>query len=604
MKKSVENLLKSFSLRTIIMIFCSSFILLVISVSAIFYFTGTRHMSGMIRQNAMDLTRQATENLSRKLERLHQSAVNSVTHSLLFLRMNQNMEAGLEPVSAKNYTLLAAGIQEFVTQNHPDISTAILMLSNNSIVLTVSDYGGILRWRQPDYSALYDAFSSSELTWIGKDTAAEFIGTDAAVPQIGLIQMLGTESSPLHGLLYIGFSDQAIEKELDCYHVTNSNFFTIARGGKFLFLSGEDSPFAGLSRLAVPPDTGNAVSLFNLEDFCALYSPMSVPDLSIVALIPGEELFLDNARFSSVLLAESAAAVGLCLLLFVIVTKLISSPAENLARQLDSVESLRQLETVKAVGGKDFLQISAAINHLYGRVNHLIASLTDEMQSRRDAQLKVLYAQINPHFLYNTLDSIGQLCHLGDTEAACLMVRQLSDFYRIGVSKGETLIPLKDELLHVSSYLSILRTRFEDFQYRIQVPENLLDIPVPKIILQPLAENAVCHGLRTFCACGTVEIRASVQNQMLLLQVTDDGAGIDEDRLEQIRTLLYREPVQEDKFPPIYGLKNVHQRITLQYGQPFGLTIDSRLDEGTQVEIRLPLTSCQERNLNYENSVC
>jgi sensor histidine kinase YesM len=321
-------------------------------------------------------------------------------------------------------------------------------------------------------------------------------------------------------------------------------------------------------------------------------SPMSIQPLSVIAIIPRNEMFLDNDRFSSLLLAEALVAVFLCSILFIAVTKLISAPVEELARQVDSIESLQQLKTVHCTGGKDFLQITAAINHLYARIRQLVASLTQEIQNRKDAELQILHAQINPHFLYNTLDSIGQLCELGETQAASGMVRELSDFYRIGVSKGDTWIPLKEEVLHVTSYLAILQTRFEDFQYQISVPEELEQISVPKIILQPLAENAIYHGIRTMNPGGTISITAKEQNSMLVITVSDDGSGIDEDRLFKIQASLNFETEDTEESLRIYGLKNVHQRIFLSCGSPYGLTIESQLDAGTTVTLCLPLRPC------------
>ena len=235
MKKRIKNFLITLSLRTIIMIFCSSFLVLVIIFSTVFYFTGTRQVSNIIRQNSIQLTRQASQNMDRKFNQIKESAVNSITNSYRFLKMSQNMEIGADPISAKNYTQLAATLQEFVHQNSPDISTAILMLSNNSIVFTVSDYSGTFRCQQPDYQDLYNRYSNSQLNWIYKEDASLFILKPQTVPEIGLIQLLGTEDSDLHGLLYIGISDQALEKELTYYHVTNSNIFTIARNGQILF---------------------------------------------------------------------------------------------------------------------------------------------------------------------------------------------------------------------------------------------------------------------------------------------------------------------------------------------------------------------------------
>ncbi len=624
MKKRLSQLFHMLSLRTILMIVCSSFILLVVSVSAVFYFTGTKKVQSMIRENAINLTRQATQNMDRNFTQLRQS-VASISESYLFLHLNQNIKNNLQPISAKDYTILAEDIQTLVSQNSQNISMAVLMLSDNSIVLSVSNHSNILRYRQPDYRELYSRFSSSNLSWVYDDTARSFLNTSNDVCSIGLLQMLGDENSNLHGLLYIGLSDQAIGEELSHYHVTNSNIFSMVRNGEILFHDPAYIPsqtYDSLTAADLESIRNHTSSLFTesskpswfeLSDSWAINSPSIIEEVSLIAIFPKSELFLDDANFSSLLLLEAAGSIFLCILLFIAVTKLISAPIDELTRQLDSVDTLSQLKIVHAAGGRDVHLIADAINHLYSRIQNLIQSLTWEIQGRRDAELQALYSQINPHFLYNTLDSIGQLCQLGESDLACKMVSELADFYRIGVSKGEHLIPLKDEFLHVSAYLSILQARYEDFTFHIQLPEELCHVMTPKIILQPLAENALYHGIHTLHPGGTIFLSAAAAgNGDVLITVKDNGIGMDEDTLENIRlSLSSAAPLHRENNG--YGLRNVQQRIILEFGTPYGLTIDSRQEEGTTVEIRIPshpvsrpvpVISLESEAAYAENSFC
>ena len=598
----MREFFRKLSLRSIIMIFCSSFILLVIVVAAVFYFTGVRHMNSLIRQNAANLTLQATQNLDRKLRQLKSSSSQTITESTLFLNMNKNMKENQPPISAKRYTELARNIQTFVNQNSQDISVVILMLSNNSIVLTASYYDEIYRCRQPDYEKLYSLYSNHSLDWVYRDTAEEFISNTRMVPEIGLIQMLGCEDSEIRGFLYVGIADQSVAKELTYYHVTNQNLFTLSRNGEILlhdpayfaedtYEKMRDEDLEKIRNAALETKE-NLVSM-NLSESYALYSPMEIPSLAVLTVIPKEELFLDSNRFSTLVLAEAIGAVLICLLLFAVVTKFISAPAEKLAKQLNSMETLTQLENVQPTGGKDFVQITNAVNRLFNRIQDLIASLTAEIQSRKDAELRILYAQINPHFLYNTLDSIGQLCEMGEADAAYRMVHELSDFYRIGVSKGENLISLEEELLHVTSYLSILKTRFEDFEFSVDAPDALKDVQVPKIILQPLAENAVYHGIRGSQSNGVIRISVKESGEDIMITVTDDGMGMEEEILDGIRRSLEDSSAEEPTVKS-YGIKNVHQRIRLQFGDGYGLTIKSEPEAGTEVIVKLP---CMRRNL-------
>lgn len=159
---------------------------------------------------------------------------------------------------------------------------------------------------------------------------------------------------------------------------------------------------------------------------------------------------------------------------------------------------------------------------------------------------------------------------MGESESACQMVYELADFYRIGVSKGADFITLEEEIRHVTAYLSILQTRFEDFHFQIEVPEELAGTYVPKIILQPLAENAVYHGIHSGNGDGNIRITVKREGEDLFLEISDNGNGIEEELLGKIRRSLQLDEVKAEQDAKIYGLKNVQQRIVLQYGAQYG----------------------------------
>ena len=204
-------------------------------------------------------------------------------------------------------------------------------------------------------------------------------------------------------------------------------------------------------------------------------------------------------------------------------------------------------------------------------------------------------AQIHPHFLYNTLYDIQQLCAMDDTATAAEMVEKLALFYRIGVSRGKKRIPLREELRHVESYLSIQHLRYpEVFEYEIDVSPELLKETVLKLTLQPLVENALYHGVKLRAEPGgRIVISARTDGSVLLLTVSDNGVGIPQEKLNALRAEL-DEAVFSDTVSHSYGLRNVHNRLRLRWGDGYGLTLESIEDGGCTVTARLPLLS--ERN--------
>ena len=206
-----------------------------------------------------------------------------------------------------------------------------------------------------------------------------------------------------------------------------------------------------------------------------------------------------------------------------------------------------------------------------------------DQKSLHRAELELLLAQINPHFLYNTLDSIVILAESEREEDVVTMVTSLSTFFRNSLSNGKDIIPLRAELAQATSYLEIQQIRYSDIMtYNISVPEDMLEINVPKLILQPLIENALYHGIKNRRGRGTTDITGEREGGDILLKVRDNGAGMSPEHLAELQNGIFEEHHNG------LGLKNVFQRIRLYCGEDYGLTFDSTPGEGTEVTIRLP----------------
>ncbi len=249
------------------------------------------------------------------------------------------------------------------------------------------------------------------------------------------------------------------------------------------------------------------------------------------------------------------------------------SPAEELI--LDPIDThITELRT-----------LDAGFDEMAQRVHGLMQRQMEAQRSLHRAELELLQAQINPHFLYNTLDSIAILAEDERAEDVIHMVTSLSTFFRNSLSRGEDVISLSAECAQVRSYLEIQQIRYSDILgYDICVPETLLDCRVPKLILQPLVENALYHGVKNRRGKGCITVTAEAAGNDLLLRVTDNGAGMDEKQVRELQSGLY-----EDKHTGL-GLVNVHKRIRLYCGAEYGLSFESAPGQGTTVTARLPQT--------------
>lgn len=217
------------------------------------------------------------------------------------------------------------------------------------------------------------------------------------------------------------------------------------------------------------------------------------------------------------------------------------------------------------------------------RLNQLIEQNKLEQMSLRKAELALLQAQINPHFLYNTLDTIIWLIEMERYEKAVEMVTSLSGFFRSSLSKGRDIIALREEEQHVRSYLEIQQVRYKDIlDYEIDVDPNLANYQIPKLTLQPLVENALYHGIKLKRGKGTILVKGYAKEDDIYIEVTDTGAGMDEERLREVRRAIQKEERVG------FGLATVHERLQLLFGAEYGLAIESALGEGTRVVARIP----------------
>lgn len=232
--------------------------------------------------------------------------------------------------------------------------------------------------------------------------------------------------------------------------------------------------------------------------------------------------------------------------------------------------------------------LGISFNHMIEKINELVNELYVEKQIRLEAQLKSLQEQIKPHFLYNTLDTISWLARSHDAMDVVQLIDALTNMFRVGLSSGHDYITLREEKKHVVNYLYIQKVRYgERLKYEIEIPEEYNDVVVPKLILQPLVENAIYHGIKMKRTGGTIFVRARAEGQKLYLVVRDDGAGVPASRLEEIKNRLGDSKNKAEDVG--FGLSYMAERIKLSYGSEYGIKIDSLEGEFTEVTICLPL---------------
>ncbi|WP_255319899.1 sensor histidine kinase [Paenibacillus amylolyticus] len=234
-------------------------------------------------------------------------------------------------------------------------------------------------------------------------------------------------------------------------------------------------------------------------------------------------------------------------------------------------------------------------NRMLAQIRQLISLNELRERQKRDAEMRSLQEHIKPHFLYNTLDTIHWMARKEGAEDVSVMVGALSRLFRIGLSKGQDYIPLHSEIEHMTSYLQIQQTRYRDrLQYTLNIPEEMRDLFVLKLLLQPLIENAIYHGIKGRRGPGHIRVEARLEHNRLLLTVQDNGAGMSNERLAEMQQLLEAPLASLEASSPgitgkSYGMLNVQARLRLSFGDEYGIELDSQEGEGTSVTIIHPL---------------
>ncbi len=309
--------------------------------------------------------------------------------------------------------------------------------------------------------------------------------------------------------------------------------------------------------------------------------------LAIFINIDESKTARDNFTFALLIISFFAIITTVIVVSFL--SRSIAHPLKQLEKTMKEIEDADYFTVQEVNIGKqmEVASLSASFNNMMHRIKELMDKVVEEQEAQRKSELKALQNQINPHFLYNTLDSIVWLIDNDKNKEASEMVVSLAKLFRISISRGRNIISVKDEIEHAKSYLLIQSIRYANaFKYEFDVDPNVLEFTTMKLILQPLIENAIYHGLKNRIDEGKLKISAHLINNKIVFKVEDNGYGIKEEKIEE----LYRNFKNPDLNDGV-GLKNVYLRLKIYYGDEANLLINSELDEGTIITIIIPTKS-------------
>lgn len=370
--------------------------------------------------------------------------------------------------------------------------------------------------------------------------------------------------------------------------------YLIGRDGEIIYHPRQNLIFSNIiqenNQTASTYDEGVHNEEFQGEQRVVVVKTVGYTGWKIVSVVSKESLFSDLNQTRMMALLNLVLAIFLMIFVNQYVAVRITDPLKKLEKSIQGIE-MKQQPVVYIGGPPEIQHLGLTIRFMVEELQELTDKMVKEQEEKRKNELDALQSQINPHFLYNTLDSIMWMIESERYEDAVSMVQALGRLLRISLSRGKNVISVGDELQHARSYLAIQRYRYKNkFTSYFEVEPDIEQYKTIKLVIQPLIENAIYYGMEYMDGEGEIHIRAYTREHDLYLEVDDNGPGMPE---EQVEHLLTGGEKARQKGSGI-GLKNVNQRIQLYFGTQYGLEIESEPDEGTVVRIHIPKTTEEE----------
>ena len=416
------------------------------------------------------------------------------------------------------------------------------------------------------------------------------------IPMTRVVEITkGTDT--VQGILLIHLNYTGLKLLLDGVTLGNEGYIYLIDGnGEIIY-----HPRAQLIDSGLEHENNRAVSeyrdgiyqeTFQGEERVITVKSVGYTGWKLIGVAPRQTVSLNSLKTQLLVVFVAAFILFLMSLVNSYISSRITTPIRKLELSVNEIEKGNLNAKVDAEGSYEIRHLGQSVQNMAKQIQVLMADIVSEHEKKRKQEFDTLQSQINPHFLYNTLDIIVWMIENEKPDQAVKAVTALARFFRISLSRGKSIITVKDELEHVRNYLMIQHMRFKNrFSYTIEAEDEVLELASLKLMLQPLVENAIYHGMEFMDGDGEIFISAWKEGEDLYLKVSDNGLGMTE---EQVARLFSDTPHTGSSRGSGIGVKNVNERIRLYFGSEYGLSIESEPDEGTVVTIHLPAVAYSE----------
>lgn len=393
----------------------------------------------------------------------------------------------------------------------------------------------------------------------------------------------------------IDFRFSEIAKYIDNIGMGRHGYcFIIDKDGNIVYHPQQQLLFVGIKQEETKKFVGVKDGVLYDNDILYTINTTADNNWRIVGVNYTEELTADGtSKIVDTVLAVFLVSLFIAFVIMILYSQVVNKPVKELVKAMKKFETAANDFKYKPednITVKEIKTLDNSFEHMTKQIKALMDKVRNEEIALRKTELKALQAQINPHFLYNTLDSIQWMCEQNKSEDAVKMVGALAKLFRISISRGHELITIKDELQHAKNYFIIQSYRYRNqFEYEFNVDDGLENYLCNKITIQPLIENAIYHGIDRMVDEGKISVNVKDKGKDIIIEVEDNGIGMTKEQCEKI---LKKERSDSSGI----GVKNVNDRLKIYFGDEYGLTVESELDVGTKVTVKIPKISEEPKN--------
>lgn len=587
-RKSLQRFLNQELARKLIFI---NFVLVVIPLGAmgLFAYTGfEKTMEDKVGSYQLQTLKQVTLNIDTYMNELNRLSLMPYQYKEILDYLDSKRYPG-EPLTLEEIEQL----NNFVTK---------VFINGRVDIMGVSLYGergaSYVVLPESQYITTYKLDDNAE--WLkqamGKFGQPTFITTHEVQSTSGTVfkvfsiarELRSFDTGEIIGYIVIDIDPSAVRNILKQVNLGNKESIYITDQTGELVIGMENAGYSpelgtmkgeGVAQIYRPGEGGNLL---------ISHVTSSVTGWTTVSAVPVSELMSESLIVRNSIMFIGILCVSLAMLLSVLFAFGITKPLRKLSRLMRKVEQ-GELHVSFPVSHSDEVgHLGNAFNKMVSKLSELGYLLYETEIREKDAQIAALQSKINPHFLYNTLGSISMYAELEGNREIVTMANNLSRLLRYSLSSRKETVSLKDELEHVNGYMAIQKLRYDDrLHYEVEIDQSLMDCSAIPLMIQPIVENAINHGLDHGVGSGHIRLTGREEDGVLKLTVEDDGIGLTNVQLDKIRERLQQSKDLGGKTGN--GLLNVHRRIRLHYGEPYGLTLESMPYQGLKVTLSLPI---------------